>query len=353
MILLSIPSPGSGSLEIGPLNLRAYGLMIALGVLAAAWLFTRRFTERGHSPDLAASATVWAVLAGLVGARAYHVITDWRTFQDNDDWGEVWQIWEGGLGIPGAIIAAAAALWLFARRRGVPMADIADAAAPALPLGQAIGRWGNWFNQELYGHPTDLPWGLEIDPEHRRPQYFADETFHPTFLYECLWNLALVGVLLGVGRCFALKPGKLFGLYVLGYSLGRLWIETIRVDHASQLAGVRVNIWLMLALIGGSLFYLLRHGRGDDGAKLDQAGSGEPPVDEDGDDGAKLDQAGFGEPPVDEDGSALDQAGSGEPPVDEDGDDGAKLDQAGSGEPPADEDGSALEHPMSEQPASE
>ncbi len=260
--MLSIPSPGSSSLEIGPLDLRAYGLMIALGVLAAAWLFTRRFTRRGYSSDLAGSATVWAVVAGLIGARAYHVVTDWRTFRDNDNWGEAWQIWEGGLGIPGAVIAAAAALWVFARRRGIPLADIADSVAPALPLGQAIGRWGNWFNQELYGRPTDLPWALEIDSEHRRPQYYADETFHPTFLYESLWNLALVGVLLWAGKRFVLKPGRLFGLYVLGYSLGRLWIETIRVDPASQLAGVRVNIWLMLALIGGSVLYLLRGRRG-------------------------------------------------------------------------------------------
>lgn len=270
----SIPSPGSSSLEIGSLDLRAYGLMIALGVLAAAWLFARRFTERGHSPDLASSVTVWAVVAGLIGSRIYHVVTDWRSFHDNDNWGEAWQIWEGGLGIPGAVIAAAAVMWVFARRKGIPLSDIADSAAPALPLGQAIGRWGNWFNQELYGRPTDLPWGLEIDPEHRRPQYLADETFHPTFLYECIWNLALVGVLLWAGKRFTLKPGRLFGLYVLGYSLGRLWIETIRVDYASQLAGVRVNIWLMLALIAGSVVYLL-WGRGDD-AEADEATDDEP-----------------------------------------------------------------------------
>lgn len=259
---MSIPSPGSDSLDIGSLELRAYGLMIALGVLAAAWLFHRRFTQRGHSPELASSITVWAVIAGLIGSRIYHVITDWKTYQGN--WGEVWQIWEGGLGIPGAVIAAAAVMWVYARQKGIPLSDIADSVAPALPLGQAIGRWGNWFNQELYGRPSDLPWALEIDLEHRRNQYLNDETFHPTFLYECIWNLALVGALLWVGKRFTLKPGRLFGLYVLGYSLGRLWIEFIRVDYASELAGVRVNIWVMLALILGSAAYLL-WGRGDDG----------------------------------------------------------------------------------------
>lgn len=274
----SIPSPGSDSLDIGSLELRAYGLMIALGVLAAAWLFHRRFTQRGHSPELASSTTVWAVIAGLIGSRIYHVITDWKTYQDN--WGEVWQIWKGGLGIPGAVIAAAAVMWVYARQKGIPLSDIADSVAPALPLGQAIGRWGNWFNQELYGRPTDLPWALEIDPENRRRQYLDDETFHPTFLYECVWNLALVGVLLWVGKRFTLKPGRLFGLYVLGYSLGRLWIEFIRVDFASELAGVRVNIWLMLALIIGSAVYLLR-GRGDDGAEeSEEEAPADPSADE-------------------------------------------------------------------------
>ncbi len=271
----SIPSPGADSLNIGSLELRAYGLMIALGVLAAAWLFARRFTERGHSPELASSTTVWAVIAGLIGSRIYHVITDWKRYQGN--WGEAWQIWEGGLGITGGVIAAAAVIWVYARQKGIPMSDIADSAAPALPLGQAIGRWGNWFNQELFGRPTDLPWALEIDPgPASRAGYPNDDTFHPTFLYECIWNLALVGVLLWVGKRFTLKPGRLFGLYVLGYSLGRLWIEFIRVDFASELAGVRVNIWVMLALIIGSTAYLL-WGRGDDSeADADEAAPDEP-----------------------------------------------------------------------------
>lgn len=250
--------------------------MIALGVLASWWLFSRRFAQRGYSPELASTVTIWAVVAGLIGARAYHVITDWRSFQDDDNWGEAWQIWEGGLGIPGGIIAAVVALIVFARKRGIPFSDIADAGAPALPLGQAIGRWGNWFNQELYGRPTDLPWAVEIDPGYRRAQYLDEDTFHPTFLYECIWNLALVGVLLWAAKRFTLKPGRLFGLYVLGYALGRLWIETIRVDYASQLAGVRVNIWLMLALIGGSVLYLAWGRRDGSEGALDEPVPDEP-----------------------------------------------------------------------------
>ncbi len=276
--------------------------MIALGVLAAAWLFARRFTQRGHSPELASSATVWAVIAGLIGARIYHVITDWRSFHDDDNWGEAWQIWEGGLGIPGAVIAATLVMAVFARRKGIPLADIADSVAPALPLGQAIGRWGNWFNQELYGRPTDLPWALKIDPEYRRPQYLNDETFHPTFLYECVWNLALVGVLLWVGKRFKLKPGRLFGLYVLGYSLGRLWIETIRVDYASQLAGVRVNIWLMLGLIVASVVFLLWGRRSESEPETDDEPESEDGPESEGepesDDGAESGDESEPEEPV-------------------------------------------------------
>ena len=284
------------------MDLRAYGLMIALGVLAAAWLFARRFTQLGYSPELASSITVWAVIAGLIGSRAYHVITDWRRFQDNDNWGEAWQIWEGGLGIPGGVIAGAAVVAVLARKRGVPFSQIADAAAPAVPLAQAIGRWGNWFNQELYGRPTDLPWAVEIDPGHRRIQYLDDETFHPTFLYECIWNLALVGVLLWAGKRFTFKPGRLFGLYVLGYSLGRLWIEAIRVDKASELAGVRVNIWVMLVLIGGSVLYLL-WGRGD---------GSEPEIEEPAPEGAASDEPVLDDPAPEE--SASEEAATDEPP---------------------------------------
>ncbi len=254
-MLASLPSPGSSSIELGPLTLRAYGLMIALGVLAAVWLFAKRLGERGFDPDAATGIAMWAVPAGLVGARLYHVITDWRSFEGR--WEDAVKIWEGGLGIPGGIaLGAAVGIWQ-ARRRGIDLPTVVDLAAPALPLAQAIGRWGNWFNQELYGKPSDLPWALEIDPENRVAAYRDDTTFHPTFLYESLWNFALVGFLLWLDRRRVLRPGALFAVYTGGYALGRLWIEAIRIDTASQLGGVRVNIWVMSALLSVSLAYLV------------------------------------------------------------------------------------------------
>ena len=184
---------------------------------------------------------------------------------------------------------------------------------PAVPLAQAIGRWGNWFNQELFGRPTDLPWGLEIDPGPAQiAGYPDDETFHPTFLYECIWNLALVGVLLWAGKRFTLKPGRLFGLYVLGYSLGRLWIETIRVDHASELAGVRVNIWFMLVLIAGSVLYLF-WGRGDAGEPApEESASEEPVLEEPAPEEAASEEPVLDDPAPEE--SASEEAATDEPP---------------------------------------
>ncbi len=254
-MLASLPSPSSSSIELGPLTLRAYGLMIALGVLAAVWLFAKRLAERGFDPDAATGIAMWAVPAGLVGARLYHVITDWRSFEGR--WEDAFKIWQGGLGIPGGIaLGAAVGIWQ-ARRRGIDLPTVVDLAAPSLPLAQAIGRWGNWFNQELYGKPSDLPWALEIDPEHRVAAYRDDTTFHPTFLYESLWNFALVGFLLWLDRRRVLRPGALFAVYTGGYALGRLWIEAIRIDTASQLGGVRVNIWVMSALLSLSLAFLV------------------------------------------------------------------------------------------------
>ena len=205
---------------------------------------------------------MWAVIAGLIGSRIYHVITDWKNYQGN--WGEVWQIWEGGLGIPGAVAVAAAVMWVYARQKGHPCCLISPIRwPPPSRWAKPSGGGATGSTRRLYGRPSDLPWALEIDPENRRLQYLDDDTFHPTFLYECIWNLALVGALLWVAKRFTLKPGRLFGLYVLGYSLGRLWIEFIRVDFASELAGVRVNIWVMLALIIGSVAYLLWDRGGD------------------------------------------------------------------------------------------
>ena len=257
-MLASIPSPSRNIIEIGPLDIRIYGIMIALGVIVAVLFIGWRMQQRGMNSEIAVSLAWVVVPAGLIGARIYHVITDWRRFS-REGWGDVVRIWEGGLGIPGAIIGGVLAGAVLCRMRGWSLAEMLDIAAPALLAAQAIGRLGNWFNQELFGRPTDLPWGLEIDLTIRqqiRPEYINEETFHPTFLYEALWMLALMGLLLWLDKLRRLPVGHLFALYVLGYASGRIWIEFLRVDPASELAGVRVNVWVMSALWLGAAAYM-------------------------------------------------------------------------------------------------
>jgi len=257
----SIPSPPFNA--IGPLNI--YGLMIALGVVAAVWLIGRRFEERGiGTSDDASSIAIGAVLAGVIGARLYHVATDWERFADNLT--AIPKIWEGGLGIPGGLIVGIPAGLYLARRRGIGIGDAATCSAPGLPLAQAIGRWGNYFNQELYGQATDLPWALEIDSRHlvENPETGVDfavgTTFHPTFLYESLWSLALVFVLLYVDKRWRPGGGALMGLYVAGYGLGRFWVEGLRVDPADDIGPLRLNQWMALAavVVGLAFFAALR-----------------------------------------------------------------------------------------------
>jgi prolipoprotein diacylglyceryl transferase len=242
-ILASIPSPSDNAISIGGLELRAYGLAIALGVIAAVWIARVRWAARGGDPDDISRIALWAVLAGLIGARLYHVLTDLDRFEGR--WHHAFAVWEGGLGIPGGLIAGVGTGAFIAHRRGLPVSELLDVVAPALPVAQAIGRLGNWFNQELFGRPTDLPWGLEIDPEHRPSGYLDVATFHPTFLYEALWNLALAGGLVLWERHHPdARPGRLFALYVAGYAVGRTWVEALRIDPAAHLFGVRWNIWM-------------------------------------------------------------------------------------------------------------
>jgi prolipoprotein diacylglyceryl transferase len=253
-VIGSIPSPGSDS--IGPFH--AYGLMIALGVLAGLELASRRWKARQGDPNDMWSIGVWAVPAGLIGSRLYHVITDWPTYFPDRPL-DALKLWEGGLGIPGGIIAGVAVGVYVGHRKGIRLPVGLDTVAPALPLAQAIGRLGNWFNQEVFGRPTDLPWGLEIDPARRPAGYEQNATFHPTFLYEGLWNLALVGLLILLDRRRAIRPGNLFVLYIGGYGLGRLWIEMLRSDTANEILGVRVNIWTSLvAIIGAAAVLAIR-----------------------------------------------------------------------------------------------
>lgn len=262
MVLLSIPSPGSNSLEIGPLTFNAYGLMIAIGVMAAVTVSSKRLMDRGGDPDHISQIALWAVPAGLIGARLYHVLTDWKSFRGR--WGDVYKVWEGGLGIPGGMfLGIIVGLWVVHRKR-LNRPVLLDVIIPTLPLAQAIGRIGNWFNQEIVGGPTDLPWGLEIDEQFRPEGFAAETTFHPTFLYEALWNLALFALMIVVDRKRVLKPGRMLAIYVLGYGLGRLWIEAIRTDAAYEVLGMRVNIWMSAALILGGIYGLARGRRSDD-----------------------------------------------------------------------------------------
>ena len=243
----ALPSPSANSLSIGPLELRAYGLMIALGALTAVAWSRRRHAARGGDPEDMSTIALWAIPAGLVGSRLYHVATDWRSFQGR--WEDVPALWQGGLGIPGGLMAGVTVGVLVARRRGLSMAGAMDVMVPTIPVAQAIGRWGNWFNQEVFGRPTDLPWALEIDAAHRPSGYSEAATFHPTFLYEGLWNVALAVFLVRIERRGVLRPGYLVGLWVFGYGLGRLWVEALRVDRASLIVGVRVNTWMALTAI--------------------------------------------------------------------------------------------------------
>lgn len=255
-MIASIPSPSSGVLHLGPLPIHAYGLLIALGVVAAMWLMTRRVEAAGTATkDDITYMGIRAVIAGVIGARLYHVITDWEKFRH--DLGRIPKVWQGGLGIPGGLLAGTAVgLWAL-RRRGRAIGPMLTAAAPAVPLAQAIARWGNYVNQELFGRPTTLPWALRIDAAHLPAGYPLGTTFHPAFLYESLWNLALCGLLLWIDRRFHLRPGRLFAVYLLGYGIGRFWIEGLRIDPAKHAGGLRLNQWMAIVVVAGSAGYLV------------------------------------------------------------------------------------------------
>jgi prolipoprotein diacylglyceryl transferase len=262
VILASIPSPPQGEWFLGPVPLRAYAIAILIGGIVAWWILDRRYTAKGGPKDTAIDVVFWMVPFGIIGARLYHVISTPDPYfgPGGDPWA-AFAIWNGGLGIWGAVALGAVGAWIGLRRRGLRLAPFADALAPGLFVAQAIGRLGNYFNQELYGAPTTLPWGLEIDDAHLVPGYASGTLFHPTFLYELIWNLAMVAVLLWAERRFRLGHGRVFWLYVMLYTVGRVWIEYLRVDTAEIVLGLRLNVWTSIVIFVVALAFFVITGR--------------------------------------------------------------------------------------------
>jgi prolipoprotein diacylglyceryl transferase len=252
----SIPSPSFDGFHVGPFDIRIYGLCYVIAVLAAVAVTTRRWEAQGGSRAMVQECALWGFPAGIVGGRIYFLITSWNEVPGH--WWGPFAVWKGGLGIWGGIAAGVAVgIWRL-RRAGVDVPRFLDAAAPGLLVAQAIGRVGNWFNQELFGKPTSLPWGLRIDAEHRPDRYADQATFHPTFLYEIVWNLALAAALVWLGRHREIRPPGLFALYVAGYSAFRIFEETLRVDPAHHVLGLRLNFFLAVALTLAGLAWFAR-----------------------------------------------------------------------------------------------
>src|SRR5690554_2963777 len=258
----AIPSPSQSVWNLGPLPLRAYALAILAGIVAALWITQRRMAERGGPAERVVDIAFWAVPFGIVGGRVYHVVSSPQAYfgEGGDPW-RAFAIWEGGLGIWGAIALGAVGAWIGCRRHNVRFSSFADIVAPGLLVAQAIGRLGNWFNQELFGGATTLPWGLRIDEAHLPAGYEPGTLFHPTFLYEIVWNLAGVALLLWLDRRYRLGHGRVFWLYVLIYTSGRLWIEMVRIDPASTVLGLRLNVWTSILVGLGALVAFVIVGR--------------------------------------------------------------------------------------------
>ncbi|MEJ5868657.1 prolipoprotein diacylglyceryl transferase [Pseudokineococcus sp. 5B2Z-1] len=263
-VLTAIPSPPQGVWHLGPVPIRAYALAIILGIVLGVVIGEKRLRARGGPPGAVVDIAVWAVPFGIVGARIYHVLSSPDAyFGEGGDLVRALYVWEGGLGIWGAIAGGFVGALVAIRQLGLRLGVVADALAPGLLVAQAVGRFGNYFNQELFGRPTDLPWGLEIDPANRPAEYADAATFHPTFLYESLWCLVAAGLLLLLERRLKLGHGRVFLTYVLLYVIGRGFIETLRVDQAEVVGGLRLNVWTsvvvgLLAVLG-LLVSSLRH----------------------------------------------------------------------------------------------
>ena len=259
---LTIPSPDNGVWHLGPVPIRGYALCIIAGIVLAVWIGERRWVARGGQFGDVQDLAIWAVPFGLVGGRLYHVATDWEQyFGEGQNPVTALYIWRGGLGIWGAVALGALGVVLGARLKGIRLLPILDALAPGVLVAQALGRWGNWFNQELYGRPTDLPWALEIDPSNwpadRAAELEPGTTFHPTFLYESLWCLAAFLVLIWADRRFRLGHGRVLALYVMAYTAGRGWIEYLRIDDVQldDVGGLRFNVWVSIVMFLAAAAY--------------------------------------------------------------------------------------------------
>lgn len=272
-ILANIPSPAQGVWHLGPVPIRAYALCIMVGIVVGMWIGVRRYTARGGNPDTVWDAAIVAIPAGIIGGRLYHVITDHEKYfgPGKDPW-QVFNISGGGLGIWGAVALGALSVWLLMRHKGLPFAPLADSLAPGVILAQGIGRLGNWFNQELYGAPTDVPWALDIyyrvdeagkyAPLSGRSTGEVIASVHPTFLYELIWDVAVFALLIWADRRFRLGHGRVVWLYVAGYTFGRFFIELMRSDEATMILGLRVNTWVSAILFVCAVVMFLRAPRG-------------------------------------------------------------------------------------------
>ncbi len=269
-ILASIPSPTTAVWHLGWLPIRAYAVCIIIGILAASYITERRMRSRGAPENIILDIAVWAVPFGIVGARIYHVITSNELyFGPGRDWVKMFYIWEGGLGIWGAVIGGAIGAWLACRSLKIPLSFVADALAPGLPLAQGIGRLGNWFNNELYGRATTLPWGLKVhqmsesDPGHAviGPDGNAitlPGMYHPTFLYELIWDVGTALLVYLADRKYRFGKGRAFALYVMVYTVGRFWVEYLRIDEANHILGLRLNDWTSIIVFLGALIYFVK-----------------------------------------------------------------------------------------------
>jgi prolipoprotein diacylglyceryl transferase len=321
-ILASIPSPGTSEFELGPLPLRGYAVCIILGVFLAIWLGGRRWVDRGGKAGTVADVAVWAVPFGLVGARIYHVATDYQLyFSEGQNAIDALKIWDGGIGIWGAIAGGALGAWIACRRRGIPLPAFADAVAPGIAFAQAAGRWGNWFNQELYGRATDVPWAVEID----NGRDFG--TFQPTFLYESLWCIGVGVLVIWADRRFRLGHGRAFAVYVAAYTVGRFWIEYLRIDEAHEFFGLRLNNWTSVLVFLAAVAYIVLSSRRSPGREKvvepdDRGSAGSAGAEADGDE-ADTDEPSAGAEPAGAEAEADTKAAGTEPAGSGDADEAA------------------------------